>query len=157
MTEVITTNTVRKPAEGKTFIATYGSLRRGKQNYRVNESGCGKFVGLGVTEENYNLYRYSGSYFPSVSMTNSDNNTPVVVDVFEAPIDGGLTGAYDALEGYPNFYNRTKVNIKMDDGSTLEAWIYHIDEDQDEVITSGDWCLHNNDSYYEELANGYIQ
>lgn len=143
--------TVIKAAEGNTFIATYGSLRRDMQNFRVNGSGGGKFVGLGKTVDNVNLYRYGGAYFPSVSLAHGSNGTPVVVDVFEAPIKGGLEGPYDTLEGYPHFYNRSEVGIKLESGDTLTAWIYHIDEDQRELVESGDWCLHNRPNYYEEL------
>lgn len=157
MTDVV--KNVIFPSEGKTFIATYGSLRRGMQNFRVNAGGGGEFVGLGKTVENYDLYRYgSGAYFPSVNLTASKSGCPVVVDVFEAPL-AGLTGAYDALEGHyekdstANFYNRTQVEIEMEDGSFLKAWIYHIDEDQGDAnrVESGDWCLHNRPNYYNEL------
>lgn len=148
----MTNNATVTPKAGKTFIATYGSLRRNMQNFRVNGSGGGEFFGLGSTDNNYNLYRYNGAYFPSVSLEHSSNNKPVVVDVFEAPLTG-LTGPYDSLEGYPNFYNRTQVPITLDDGRKLLAWIYHIDEDQgsDDLVESGDWCSHNISDYYENL------
>lgn len=155
MTDVV--KNVIFPSEGKTFIATYGSLRRGMQNFRVNSSGGGEFVGLGKTVDNYDLYRYGGAYFPSVNLAESKSGQPVVVDVFEAPVSG-LEGSYDTLEGHRpgsehNFYDRTKVEIEMDDGSFLTAWIYHIDEDQgdDNRVLSGDWCLHNRPDYYNEL------
>lgn len=143
---------VKTPAEGNTFIATYGSLRRGMQNFRVNAAGGGEYVGTGTTKDKCTIYRYSGCYFPSVSLKPEEHEaTHVVVDVFEAPIDGGLDGAYDSLEGYPNFYNRTQVEIELDEGQTLTAWIYHIDEPQEEVVVGGDWCLHNNPNYYNEV------
>lgn len=128
-----------QPSEGKTFIATYGSLRTGQSNFRVNERGGGVSIGLGKTKDKYDLFRYHGCYFPSISLKHSANEIPVVVEVFEAP-ETGLTGAYDSLEGYPNFYNRTQIQIEMDDGRSLMAWIYHIDESQEETVTHGDWA-----------------
>lgn len=128
---------------GNVFIATYGSLRLGMENFRVNASGNGVHVGTGKTENNIDLYQYGGAYFPSVSLAHNSNGKQVVVDVFEAPEgDDGLEGAYDMLEGYPSFYNRTIIPIVMDNGDTLDAWIYHIDEEQSVLVESGDWCSH---------------
>ena len=137
------------------FVATYGSLRRNMQNYRVNERAGGKFVGKGSTADNVDLFRFGGSYFPSVSLAHSESGKPVVVDVFETTV-GGLTGPYDMLEGYSEcehsrFYNRSEVVINMDEGEPIRAWIYHIDDEQPERVESGDWCLHNDSNYYEIL------
>lgn len=141
-----------QPQDGKTFIATYGSLRRGMQNFRVNANGNGEYVGTGKTLDNINLYRYSGCYFPSVSLKHDSNGKQVVVDVFEAPEgETGLEGSYDMLEGYPSFYNRTQIVVELDNGQQLLAWIYHIDNEQNELIESGDWCEHNVPNYYADL------
>lgn len=144
-----------QPKEGNTFIATYGSLRRNMENFGVNAHGNGVFVGKGQTVENYDLYRFGRSYFPSVSLQHSESGKPVVVDIFEAP-EGrtGLQGSYDMLEGYPNFYNRSQIEIQLDDGNTLTAWIYHIDEQQDNRVESGDWCTFKHPAYYEALESG---
>lgn len=137
----------------KVLIAVYGSLRVGMSNAGVNSSGGGVYKGTGRTVENYNLYRYKGSYFPAVSLEHNSNNKPVVVDVFEAPLSG-LTGAYDRLEGchapnHPsNFYNRTEVDVELN-GEVVKAWIYNIPEEQHELVESGDWCLYCNPHYYE--------
>lgn len=142
-----------KPSEGHVFIATYGSLRRDMENFRVNSSGGGKFVGKGQTVNNYDLFRFGGGYFPSVSLKHSESDKPVVVDVFIAP-ESGLHGAYDCLEGYPHFYDRTPVDILMDNGDTLTAWIYHIDEVQPTRVESGDWCTYKRgEAYYENLES----
>lgn len=136
----------------KVYIATYGSLRLDMQNFHVNNRGGGQYIGTGKTEQNYDLFRYGGSYFPSVSLTHSENNKPVVVDVFEAPVSG-LTGAYDGLEGYPHFYNRTQIPVILEDGHRVEAWIYHIDEKQPTPVVTGDWCEYVRPNYYQELAD----
>lgn len=144
---------VLTPAEGKVFIATYGSLRRGMHNYRVNVMGNGQLVGMGETDENYNLYDLGS--FPSVSLAHNSHDMSVVVEVYEAPADNtGLTGPYDRLEGYPNFYNRTEIPVTLENGDTLTAWIYHIDEDMARPVEGGDWCLYRNANYYNELAAG---
>lgn len=142
--------------DNRVFVATYGSLRRGMQNERVNERAGGKFFGHGKTVENFDLFRFGGAYFPSVSLEHSDSGKPVVVDVFETDM-AGLTGPYDMLEGYDpvnpedGFYNRTQIEIELDSGEVVKAWIYHIDDMQNERVESGDWCLHNIPDYYETL------
>lgn len=147
---------VMTPKEGNVFIATYGSLRRGMHNWRVNEYGNGQVVGLGNTDENYNLYDLGS--FPSVSLAHNSHGAKVRVEVYEAPADEtGMRGSYDRLEGYREgashqFYNRTEIPVTMDNGDTLTAWIYHIDEDQSRPVVSGDWCLHRNPNYYTDLA-----
>lgn len=122
----------------KVLVATYGSLRTGQANFRVNEMAGAKSLGEGWTVENHNLYRYNGAYFPSVSLVHNDNNTPVRVEVFETDRNG-LTGPYDRLEGYPDFYNRTEIPVKLDSGEVVQAWIYHIDQPLVETVKHGDW------------------
>lgn len=134
------------------YVATYGSLRRGQANYLVNDRAGAKSIGEGWTEDNFDLFRYGGSYFPSISLAHSNNNKPVRVEVF-ATDKAGLEGPYDRLEGYnkrspeDSFYQRTQVAVKMDSGETVIAWIYHIDEEQDVLVESGDWSeyLKNED------------
>ncbi|MFW3388241.1 UNVERIFIED_CONTAM: gamma-glutamylcyclotransferase family protein, partial [Kocuria sp. CPCC 205274] len=128
---------VKTPAEGKCFVATYGSLRRGMHNTRVNQMAGGELVGLGNTDRPYNLYDLGS--FPSISLVHTDQETPVRVEVYETNIEGGLEGPYDRLEGYPHFYNRTEVPVTLDNGDTLTAWIYHIDEDARRPVEGGDW------------------
>lgn len=143
----------------KVLVATYGSLRRNMQNFRVNERAGGKFYGSGSTVENFDLFRFGGAYFPSVSLAHSASGKPVVVDVFETTQEG-LEGPYDMLEGFDpanpedSFYRRTKVKVALQSGETVDAWIYHIDDVQNERVESGDWCLHNNAEYYETLEEG---
>lgn len=129
------------------YVATYGSLRTGQANFRVNARAGAESIGEGFTKENYNLYRYGGSYFPSVSLEHNSNGKPVRVEVFKTDMDG-VEGAYDMLEGHRGndnphtFYKRTPIEVVLDSGETVTAWIYHIDEEQDELVESGDWSLY---------------
>ncbi|MGL5013756.1 MAG: gamma-glutamylcyclotransferase family protein [Bacteroidales bacterium] len=140
------------------YVATYGSLRRGMGNHVVNSYANAEFVGLGKTERNIDMFAYCGG-FPSISLEHTENNKPIVVDVYKTTLDG-LEGPYDRLEGYSpnrkggNFYNRTKIKIKMDDGSELDAWIYHIDSVTGPLVESGDWGLFKGgENYYDKLKD----
>lgn len=134
----------------KVLVATYGSLRKGQHNHVVNERAGAVSLGEGSTKENYNLYRYNGCYFPSVSLKHNSSGTPVRVEVFETDV-AGLTGPYDGLEGhYGNdddctFYNRTQVPVILDSGEEVLAWIYHIDRDLEEIVPHGDWVKYLNE------------
>lgn len=134
------------------FVACYGSLRSLMGNHRVNAMAGGTVVGLGRTKDNYDLFAYC-SGFPSVSLEHSDNGLPVRVEVYETT-EAGLTGPYDRLEGYPNFYNRTLIPVVLDDGSEVGCYIYHIDQVSGPLVENNDWCLRKyGPNYYEDLAN----
>lgn len=138
------------------LVATYGSLRRGMGNFRVNLRAGGEFVGTGKTMEHFDLFEYCYG-FPSVSLTHNSAGKPVTVDVFATTQDG-LEGAYDGLEGHHGndnphtFYKRSKVKVQMDNGNLVDAWMYHIDEETGPVVEHGDWCVHKNgEQYYDEF------
>lgn len=130
----------------RVLVATYGSLRTGQANFHVNDRAGGKSIGEGWTDEKYNLYRYNGAYFPSVSLEHNSHDSKVRVEVFETT-QSGLNGPYDSLEGYPSFYDRHQVPITLDSGEQVMAWIYHIDRDlgEDNAVVHGDWVKHLKD------------
>ena len=47
----------------------------------------------------------------------------------------------DQLEGYPRLYDRMLVPATLEDGSTVTAWVYVMNNipQQAKVIASGDW------------------
>ncbi len=119
------------------LVAVYGSLRQGLGNHRVIGMANGELVDTGKTVENYNMYSLGA--FPSVSLAHSSHGTQLVVEVYRTD-EEGLTGPLDGLEGYPHFYNRTQVDVVLDDsGEVVSAWVYHIDEIKNEPVLDGDW------------------
>lgn len=149
----------------KVFVATYGSLRREMENFRVNGNAGGEFLSTATSVKKIPLYRFNNAYFPSISLSPSHvkESTPVLhVDIFTCE-EQGLTGPYDCLEGYPDFYNRSvedfvlNKDCKVGDtsyyaGDVIQAWVYHIDEEMDEPVESGDWCVYQcGANYYNNL------
>ena len=61
----------------KVLVATYGSLRLRMENARVNDRAGGKYLASGSTVNNYDLFRYGGGYFPSVSLVHNESKKPV--------------------------------------------------------------------------------
>jgi len=121
------------------LVAVYGSLRAGLGNHRVLDTkwGGSEYVKTTRTADNHNLRAYC-SGFPCVSLNEGEGT--VVVELYRILTDE-TAHRLDRLEGYPSFYDRTK--IEMLDGE--EAWIYHINNSQAEIIEDGDWKR-----YYEE-------
>ncbi|WWV92025.1 hypothetical protein [Escherichia phage PJNS034] len=122
------------------LVAVYGSLLSGLHNHGVMERAKGKLIGAGESVQNINMYSLGG--FPSISLEHSSHGNTIRVEVYEVPDEG--MRPLNALEGYrgedgPNFYNRTPIKIKMDNGDMLEAFIYHIDETQSHPVIDGDW------------------
>lgn len=131
----------------KVYVACYGSLRLGMGNERVNYYANAEWVGRGKTVEKFTMYRYCFG-FPSVSLTAENPPSELTVDVFETTQEG-LTGPYDRLEGYPTFYDRSLVDVRLESGEMVKAWIYVIEEETGPVVESGDWCLYRDEGYYD--------
>lgn len=68
-----------------------------------------------------------------------EGNATVRGELMEIPIADWP--AVDQLEGYPRFYDRMLVPATLEDGGTVEAWVYVMNTipPQAKVITSGDW------------------
>ncbi len=165
MSETKVFNKNAKLESGTVLVATYGSLRRNMENFTVNNRAGGTFLVSGHSTKEIPLYEYSGGYFPSISLNPehvTEDTAPVVVDIFTTT-ENGLTGPYDCLEGYPSFYNRTEVEFvtsedceidgeKVEAGTVLTAWVYHIDTVQNVQVKDGDWCVHKRGKeYYDSL------
>lgn len=135
----ITARTDLKTQGERILVAVYGTLRSGEGNHRSMVRAQGVSLGLGKTVDNINIYSLGG--FPKVSMTRTDHGVPVVVEVFETN-EAGVLGPLDGLEGYPRFYNRSIIDIELDSGEVVKAWMYHIESDDslNYPILSGDWC-----------------
>ena len=66
-------------------------------------------------------------------------DTPVTVELIEIPIRDWAD--VDRLDGYPRLYDRMLMDFTLNNGETVQAWIYimnHLPE-QAKIIPSGDW------------------
>ncbi|WXX18471.1 hypothetical protein TacPo2_16 [Pantoea bacteriophage TacPo2] len=124
----------------KNLVAVYGSLLSGLGNHRVMERARGELLGTGESVINIDMYSLGG--FPSISLAHSEHKSTIRVEVYEVDDEG--MKPLNMLEGYRgegerNFYNRSLVDIKLDNGDVVEAFIYHIDEQQSTPVVDGDW------------------
>jgi gamma-glutamylcyclotransferase (GGCT)/AIG2-like uncharacterized protein YtfP len=74
-----------------------------------------------------------------------EGSNTVHAELIEIPIDDWP--AMDRLEGYPRLYDRMLVPAMLEDGSTVEAWVYvmNIIPPQAKVIPSGSWKHREDD------------
>lgn len=119
----------------KYLIFVYGSLLKCLENAGTIVRSNGEFISE-ATLENAAMYSYGP--FPVVALGE------------EGTVKGELYGVdtleyLDALEGYPEFYNRSLVKITLPDKTKLNGFVYHIPESKKEYalelpkIESGDW------------------
>lgn len=128
----------------KIYVSVYGSLRQGMGNHRVMEFANGKFVGT-ARIPNLELFAYAGTSFPATAFNDETETQGTLVEVYEVS-EKGLRGPLDGLEGYPNFYNRSLIDIPE---LNLKSWVYHMELDElqgkYELIESGDWVAYREE------------
>ena len=118
-------------------VFTYGTLLRGEYNHRVIEPGT--FIREAQTADEFLLYHLGGFPGMTVPEPSSDYAARVVGEVYD--VDDETLAMLDRLEGHPDFYIRTKIELA--DGE--EVWTYLLPSDrlrwrpEPRVIVSGDW------------------
>lgn len=97
-------------------VAVYGTLKRGLGNHHYIEDS--KYVGKGKTKDKYPLVVSGLPYL----IEEKDKGHHVEVEVYK--VDDDTLRRLDSLEGHPNWYERKKVDIKLNTGTVVKAWIY---------------------------------
>ena len=112
-------------------IIAYGTLMTGESNHRY----CRNAVSIQPCTITGTIYD-TGWGFPAFR---PEGNATVRAELIEIPIADWP--AMDQLEGYPRLYDRMLVPATLEDGGTVEAWVYVMNNipPQAKVIASGDW------------------
>lgn len=112
-------------------LIVYGTLMTGERNHRF----CQNAISLKPCTITGTLYD-TGYGFPAFEPL---GDTIVKAELIEVPIEDWPN--VDRLEGYPRLYNRKLMDFELPDGSTIQAWIYIMNElpPKATVIPSGDW------------------
>jgi gamma-glutamylcyclotransferase (GGCT)/AIG2-like uncharacterized protein YtfP len=114
----------------KHLVFVYGTLKRGCSNhFFLEEARC---LGRGRTLHAYALYE--GEY-PFV--IREEHLTPIQGEVYE--VDGQTLQRLDRLEEHPDYYRRDQVDVVLEDGSKLLAWLYFFPTPRGRFIESGEW------------------
>jgi gamma-glutamylaminecyclotransferase len=117
-------------------VFVYGSLMSGLHNHHMLDGA--RRVGRGTTGPHYRMVSLGG--FPAVL---AGGSSAVAGELYEVP--GRVLGRLDRLEGHPDWYRRTPCDVRLDDGTAVEAEMYvmtgHAYDGRDPV-PGGDWRAH---------------
>lgn len=115
------------------LIFVHGRLRQGKSDHALLASGT--FVGVGVTASEFALYLIQDK-----AVITKRPAMPIKGEVYK--VSKEILHVVDRLEGHPYLNKREREQIILQDGQTVEAWIYfHVQPLRDAVlIESGDYC-----------------
>ena len=111
-----------------TNVFVYGTLRKGRGNYGLLERSI--FVGSAVTVRKYAMYVSGIPY-----VTELERETTIVGEVYE--VDEFTLDRLDQLEGHPDFYERRKIKVFLEDGRKIKAFLYFCDR----VVQNGGFDL----------------
>lgn len=111
-------------------IFVYGSLKRDFPNHYFLRDA--HFVGLAKTVERYSLYV---DVYPFVYPR--DSVSLIHGEVYK--IDSNTLHRLDALEGHPNLYRREQIDVRLESGERMRAWIYFFPERSGRLISSGEF------------------
>lgn len=94
------------------LLAVYGTLKSGHYNHSVIDDAT--FIGP-ATLPGWEMYSLGA--FPAI-VPSDDSNETVYTEVWGVP----NLERTDTLEGFPNFYNRKKVDTPYG-----EVWVYYME------------------------------
>ncbi|MBU1247458.1 MAG: gamma-glutamylcyclotransferase [Proteobacteria bacterium] len=121
----------------KQVVFVYGTLKRGFSNHFFLKDA--KFLGRGRTLEPYAL---SDGEYPFVYR--KEKVSPVCGEIYE--MDGETLLQLDHLEQDPEYYCRDQLDVVLEDGDKLRAWLYFFPVPQGRLIESGEWGVYNLES-----------
>lgn len=124
----------------KIWIATYGTLKKGYNNYELHLTNS-TYIGSGTTQDKYPLIIKDMPYL----IEEVGAGHQIEVDIFT--IDQQVLERLDELEDHPNWYRRKEIPINLN-GKIYSCWLYfNITE------SISDNTLHN--SYIQEQGKVY--
>lgn len=114
----------------KHAVFVYGTLKQGLSNHFFLREA--RFLGRAQTAERYALYE---DEIPIV--TRSQAVSPIQGEVYE--VSEKTLHHLDVLEQHPAFYRREQVEVVLEDGARLEAWLYFSPEPKGALLPEGVW------------------
>jgi len=120
------------------YVFVYGTLKSQYGNSRLLTGAT--LVGAATTEQSdYTLVDLGG--FPAVHM---DGETAIKGELY-TDLSDDIRRSLDWLEGYPDFYNRTQVDVRTEFGELIKSWMYFFEGDPTyPVVDSGEWHRGSN-------------
>jgi len=114
--------------EERTLYFVYGTLKKGYSNNRILRDS--EFIGKGRTVDKTALYNFG---CPALFFT--EDGLPTLGEVYAVTEDFTRV-SLDLLEGYPYGYDRKQVDVLLDSGGTVRAWVYFVEEDPGREVST---------------------
>ena len=126
----------------KLYVAYGSNLHLGQMRYRCPDA---KVYGSGVIK-NYSLTFWGNWNRNGVAtiLPGSDTDVPVGIWEISARDEKNL----DVYEGWPHLYRKEDIEVVMDDGSTVTAMVYIMNEERMRPAFP-------SESYFDTIATGY--
>lgn len=131
----------------KINVFVYGSLKQGFHNHIWMEEIGAKYIGKCSTEKIFDMISMYDSYPGLINGEYGING-----ELYE--IDSMDIYHLDRLEGYPNYYDRKVINVKMDNGVEYKA-ICYILSNEVQQSRNLDYYLQNQHTDRIDVSNGY--
>lgn len=111
-------------------VFAYGTLKRDFPNHFFLRQS--NYVGQGRTVERYALF---ADEFPFVYP--GDAVCRIRGEVYK--VDGHTLERLDTLEGHPDHYRRSEIEVRLDSGERMRAWIYFYPRRGERLVSSGEF------------------
>lgn len=111
-------------------VFVYGTLKRGFPNHFFIESQT--FLGRAETVETYALYE---DVYPIVCKR--ERVSRIRGEVYE--VGDAILKRIDILEDHPVHYCREQVEVDLESGERITAWLYFFPEPRGRLYPEGDW------------------
>ena len=120
------------------LVAVYGTLRKGYNNHHLLHSS--NMLDIGSTMDDYRMICEGIPYV----LPADGSGSRIRVEVYA--VDDETLDRLDMLEGHPSWYRREQVPIMLDNGVSVNAWLYiNADaENQDKGIYYSDYEHYKN-------------
>lgn len=113
----------------KLMFFVYGTLKAGHGNHGLLADATPH--GNGTV---YGMQLYTGPGFPYAYT----GEGKVVGEIYSA--DATTARRLDLLEGYPHHYDRKEVDVELETGEVVKAWMYYVHtKPRGELLTEGVW------------------
>lgn len=123
----------------------YGTLQSPLVLHRLTGE---HFPGTKATLHDYGVYRVRGTEYPGILPEKGS----IVQGTLYRNIDDEKLRILDDFEGYQ--YLREIVGVYLEDGNTVEAYVYCIKQDRWDVLSQEDWDF---DAFIKHELHAYLR
>ena len=105
------------------LLAVYGTLKKGYANHDRYLKDA-KFIGRGLTLNKYILVIAGVPFCIPIDVYGCCEELAGKLGVEVYEVGEEMLKKIDLLEGHPNWYKRILVDVELEDGEIVKAWLY---------------------------------